>query len=400
MIYTSGIIHYGFTAFIEPLSEEFGWSYAQISLAASMRGLEAGLLAPVVGFLVDRWGPRRMVFAGSIVVCVGFIILSRIYSLAMFYGAFALVAIGMSVFTQTTMITAVVNWFKKKAKIAISIVACGFGLGGLMVPAVTELIDVFQWRTAMDAIGLITLVIVLPLSFVVRNKPELYGYLPDGDISGTVDTKSSQISESKAEINVRASQALKSRIFWQLAISSLCHGFVISAIITHIMPYLSSLGIARSFSSLVALVISIASISGRLSSGWLAERWGSKQVFVTGFALMTIGLLIFGYVTNEMIWLLIPFITTFSLGWGFSVTMRLSLLRDYFGRANYGTILGFLSGMMMLGSMIGAPIAGWVFDTWGSYRSAWLGFCFLTVSGLVLVMTLPSSMSSDQHPDK
>jgi len=166
------------------------------------------------------------------------------------------------------------------------------------------------------------------------------------------------------------------------------------------MPYLSSLGIARSLSSLVALVLSVVSISGRLSSGWLAERWGSKHEFSIGFALMTTGLLVFGCVTNEMIWLLIPFIITLSLGWGFSVTTRLSLLRDYFGRANYGTILGFVSGMMMLGSITVAPLVGWVFDTWGSYKSAWLGFYMVTILGLVLVITLPSSDNAIQQPDK
>ncbi|MFC1910272.1 MFS transporter [Chloroflexota bacterium] len=397
IIYNSGIVHYGFTAVIEPLAQEFGWSYAQISLAASLRGLEVGLLAPVLGYLVDRRGPRQMVFGGSIVVCAGFVMLSRVSSLTMFYGAFALIAIGTSAFTQTIMITAVVNWFRKKAKIAIGIVACGFGLGGLIVPLVTELIDLFQWRMAMAVVGLGMLVIVLPLSFVVRNKPERYGHHPDCDLSSTVDATVSQISESKAEVNFTALQAIKTRAFWHVAIASLCHSFVIGAIITHIMPYLSSIGIARSLSSLVALVLSVLSISGRLGSGWLAGRFGSKQVFATSFALLTFGLLLFGNVTAGMMWLLIPVIITLSLGWGLSVTMRLSLLRDYFGRANYGTILGFLSGMMMLGNMSGAPLAGWVFDTWGSYKSAWLGFCVLTISGLVLALTMPSSVSTIQQ---
>ncbi len=77
LLYTSGVIHFGFTAVVEPIAEEFGWSYAQISLASSLRGLEMGLLAPLVGFLVDRWGPRRLVFGGSILVGLGLLVLSR-----------------------------------------------------------------------------------------------------------------------------------------------------------------------------------------------------------------------------------------------------------------------------------------------------------------------------------
>ena len=179
-LYTGGVVYYGFTAFIEPIANEFGWSYAQISLAASLRGLEIGLLAPLMGFLVDRWGPRRLIFGGSIFICMGFLILSRVSSLTMFYGAFALIAIGMSTCTQTVIMTAVINWFRRKVGVAIGIVASGVGLGGLLVPVLTKLIDVFQWRTTMFAVGLSMLVIVLPLSFFIRHKPEHYGYQLDG----------------------------------------------------------------------------------------------------------------------------------------------------------------------------------------------------------------------------
>jgi MFS family permease len=391
ILYTSGIVHYGFTAVFEPIAEEFGWSYAQISLAASLRGLEVALLAPVVGLLVDRWGPRRLVFGGSIIVCVGFLTLSRISSLVMFYGAFALLAIGMSALSQTVIMTAVANWFRKKAGVAIGIVSSGFGLGGLMVPVLTMLIDVLQWRMAMVTVGLGMLVIVLPLSLIIRHKPEQYGYQPDGDMSSTVETIEAQIPTASTEVNITAIQAIRDRAFWHVTIASMFHTFVVGAIVTHIMPYLSSLGVARSLSSLVALILSVASVGGRLSSGWLAYRLGSRQVFTTSFVLMTIGLLLFAYISDAMMWLLVPFVIVFSLGWGCSVTTRISLLREHFGRGNFGTILGFLSGIMMLGNITGAPIAGWVFDSWGSYKGAWMGFGTLTIVGAVLAFTIPSS---------
>src|SRR4030042_2316080 len=85
LLYTGGVAHFGFTAVFEPIADEFKWSYAQISLASSLRGLEMGLLAPVVGFLVDKWGPKKMVFGGSIFLCLGFLLLSRVESLLVFY---------------------------------------------------------------------------------------------------------------------------------------------------------------------------------------------------------------------------------------------------------------------------------------------------------------------------
>lgn len=396
-LYTGGVVHFGFTAVFEPIAEEFNWSYAQISLASSLRGLEMGLLAPFMGFLVDRYGPRRLIFAGSILVCLGFITLSRTSSLATFYVAFALLACGMSTCAGTVLMTAVANWFNRKAGIAIGIVACGFGLGGLLVPAVTGLIDWLGWRDAMVVAGLGTLVIVLPLSLVVRHKPEQYGYHPDGELIGPVDIKDFQERPPAGEISISAGQALKGRTFWQLGISSMCHAFVVGAVVTHVMPYLSSLGIARSTSSVIAFILPVVSIVGRLSSGWLGVRYGSRHVFAASFISMTAGLLLFGYTTAGAMWLLVPFIITFSIGWGCSVTSRLSLLRESFGRSNFGKILGFISGLMMLGNVAGAPLAGWVYDTWGSYQGAWLGYGAITLLASFLVFTMPSAARTSTH---
>ncbi|MFC2042090.1 MFS transporter [Chloroflexota bacterium] len=397
--YTSGVINYGFTAVFEPIAKEFGWSYAQISLAASVRGLEIGLLAPVMGFLVDRWGPRRLVFGGSIFICAGFLILSRVSSLAMFYGAFALIAMGISTCTQTVLMTAVANWFRRKVGVAIGIAVSGFGLGGLLVPVVTKLIDVLQWRMAMLAVGLGMLAVVLPLSLLIRHRPEHYGYQPDGEMNSLAETKEAQILITNTEVSIPATEAIKTRAFWNIAIGSMCHAFVIGSIVTHIMPYLSSLNVSRSLSSMVALALPVASIGGRISSGWFAAKFGSRQVFAAGFVSMTAGLLLFGYVTAGMTWLLVPFIVTFGLGWGCGVTTRISMLRDYFGTVSFGTILGVTSGIMMVGMLTGAPIAGWVFDTWSSYKGAWFGFSALTIAGAVLALTIPSSSRTVQQPE-
>ncbi|MDP6127904.1 MAG: MFS transporter [Dehalococcoidales bacterium] len=390
ILYTGGIVHFGFTAVFEPIAQEFGWSYAQISLATSLRGLEQGLLAPLVGFLVDRWGPRRLIFAGSIFVCFGFIILSNVSSLAMYYGAFVLISAGFSACTGTVLITAVNNWFRRRAGLATGIVASGFGLGGLLVPVVTKLIEVFQWRRAVLTVGLGMLGVVLPLSFVVRHKPEQYGYQPDGDLSGQVEAGEDQPSTLALEASLSARQALSSRSFWHIGISSACHSFVIGAVVTHMMPYLSSLGIARSVSSVIALLLPVSSIPGRLGSGWLADKFGSRRVFTASFLAITAGLFLFSSVTSGGLWLLVPFIIAFSLGWGTSVTSRLSFLREYYGRDSFGTILGFTSGIMMAGNIGGTPLAGWVFDTWGNYQGAWLGFGALTLAGAVLVATIPA----------
>jgi MFS family permease len=179
-LYAAGAVFYGFTAIFEPIANDMHWSYTQISLASSLRGLEAGLLAPVIGVLVDRWGPRRLIFSGTLITVGGLLMLSQTSSLGMFYGAFTIIAIGMSCCTMTVLMTAVSNWFHRRIGLATGIAVSGFGLGGLLVPVIVSLTEAYEWRMAIIVLAMGMLVIVLPLSLLFRHKPEHYGYLPDG----------------------------------------------------------------------------------------------------------------------------------------------------------------------------------------------------------------------------
>ena len=394
-----GFVVFGFTAFFEPIANEFGWSYAQISLAASLRGAEVGLLAPIIGLFIDRWGPRRLAFGGTALLGVGLMLLSRTTSLGMFYGAFALVAMGISGLSPTVVMTAAANWFRRKVGIATGIMASGFALGGLLVPVVVRLIDVFDWRTAIFVLGLSMWVIGLPLSLLLRHKPEQYGYLPDGEQGNAVIPYEGPAPAQTYEVDIGAKQALKSRAFWHMALAMTFQYLPISAVVVHVMPYLSSVGIVRSTSSLVATAIPLASIIGRLGSGWLGDKFDKRRVATGCFAVMSLGLLFFSYASNEGMWLLIPFIILFGIGWGGNTTIRAAMLREYFGRSKFGTILGFMMGMIALGGIIGPLFAGWVFDNWGSYHAAWLIFACLVFAALIIMATTPPAGTNVQLAD-
>ena len=388
-LYTGGVVNFGFTAVFDPLAKEFGWSYAQISFASSLRGLEVGLLSAAVGLLVDKWGPRKLIFGGSILIFFGYMVLSRVSSLFMFYTAFALIALGMSACTGTVLLTAVTHWFSRRAGLATGLVASGFGLGGLIVPVVTGLIDTFQWRIAMTIVGFGVLVICLPLALLVRHRPEDYGYLPDGDTQ-QVQKQSGVKQIAEPEVNLSVWQALRDRAFWHVSLSSMCHSFVVGAVVTHVMPYLGSVGIDRAASSLVALVLPLFSIAGRLTSGLFSNKFGNRTVYSSSFVLMTLGLLSFSAINAATVWLAVPFILTFSLGWGFSVISRITLLREHYGRQSFGAVIGFNSTIMMIGNVSGAPLAGWSYDNFGSYQGAWIVFGIVTLGGMVLALTTPS----------
>ena len=394
-LYTGGVVNFGFTAVFDPLAKEFGWSYAQISFASSLRGLEVGLLSAAVGLLVDKWGPRKLIFGGSILIFFGYMVLSRVSSLFMFYTAFALIALGMSACTGTVLLTAVTHWFRRRAGLATGLVASGFGLGGLFVPVVTGLIDTFQWRVAMTIVGLGVLAICLPLALLVRHRPEDYGYLPDGD-TRQIEKENRVTHSGEPEVNLSIWQALRDRAFWHVSLSSMCHSFVVGAVVTHVMPYLDSVGIDRALASLVALVLPLFSVVGRLSSGLLSNKLGNRTVYSSSFVLMTMGLLAFSAVNANALWLAVPFVFTFSLGWGFSVISRITLLREHYGRQSFGAVIGFNSTIMMIGNVSGAPLAGWSYDNFGSYQGAWIIFGIVTLGGMALALTTPSLRRKQQ----
>jgi MFS family permease len=152
-LYVSSILFFGFTAFIDPLIKEFGWSYTQVSFAVSLRGMEMGIFAPLIGFLTDRYGARKLILTGILAVGLGLILFSRTQSLLMFYGVILLLGFGAGGCTTVVTTTVVATWFKKNLGKALGLMSTGFGASGVMIPLIVWLIDTFQWRTTLLLLG-------------------------------------------------------------------------------------------------------------------------------------------------------------------------------------------------------------------------------------------------------
>ena len=155
--------------------------------------------------------------------------------------------------------------------------------------------------------------ILLPLSFLFRHKPEQYGYLPDGEIREEPTITDGTARMETVEAYIEARDALKSSTFWQLAFGFLLHLAMTSALTTHIMPYLSTINIDRMRASAVATAYPIISIIGRIGFGWLGDKIGRKPMILTGYALMGIGFFCFAYTVKGETWLLIPFLIFFNI---------------------------------------------------------------------------------------
>ncbi|MFC1941918.1 MFS transporter [Chloroflexota bacterium] len=398
----SGAVFFGFTAFFEPIASEFGWSYAQVSLAASLRGLELGIVAPLAGLAVDRYGPRRLVFAGAIVMGIGITILGQVNNLAMFYAAFIVISIGMGVCMGVVTMTAVANWFRRKSSIALGISMSGTAVGGTLIPLATFLIDDLGWRMAILGLGLSTSAIILILSLFLRHKPEQYGYLPDGG-DGSFEALNLEITAaqlSETEPKMTPLQVLSNRTFWHITLAYVLNFLGVTAVLTHVMPYLSTLNITRSTSSLLASAVPVVTIFGRIGFGWLGDRFDKRFLGVITHAAIGLGLLFFGGIAIGGIWFSVPFIICISIGWGGSATNMPGLVREYFGRSSFGTVLGFLMGISWVGQVMGPFLAGWVFDTWGSYLGAWFGCAILLMIATIIMATTPPTDISLQMAER
>ncbi|UCH51248.1 MAG: MFS transporter [Chloroflexota bacterium] len=382
-LYVAGTIFYGFTAFFEPIVEEFGWSYTEVSIGASLRGLEMGILAPLIGFLVDRFGSRKLALFGVITVGVGLILISQTQSLVMLYAGFLVLSLGAGGCTSIVLYTAVANWFKRHIGRALGIAACGFGSGGLMVPLIPLLIDTYDWRTTLVILALGIWVMGIPLALIIRDKPEQYGYLPDG---GVMPISTSDYSAVPEPAQASFSDLIKGRTLWFISLAESIRWIIITAVVIHIMPYLSSVGFPRASAALVAAAVPLISLIGRFGFGWLGDIFDKRYLMAITYLLTGIAMITLSFVSEGIITFL--FVIFFALAIGGSVTLRGAMLSDYFGRNSFGRALGISMGASAIGSIIGPTLAGLTFDTTGSYKLIWLIYGGLTIISITLILML------------
>ena len=385
-----GIVSIGFTSFIEPLTNRFGWTYTQITFAASLRSLMMVIFSPIGGLLSDRWGARKMVFTGIALCGIGLFLLYWIDSLTQFYLCSILIGIGYSISTGAVPQAVIGRWFRKKMSLATGILMVSGGAAGLLVPLVTQVIDIYGWQTAMAILGTGFWVLLTPLSLVIRQSPEQYGYLPDGDIEEeTVSSQSDNyVPDTVTETGAR--QFVKDRVFWHITVALSLHMLLSTAVIVHSMPFLSTIGIDRTTSSFVSGALSIVGVFGRLGFGWFGDKFNKRWLAASGTTMIGLSLIIFGCTTTANIWVLLPAVILFGTGYGGTVTLHSVLLRENFGIVNIGAVIGLSVGITAIGMIAGPPLTSWLYESFGTYRITWFILIGVVIISVVSQLTNPS----------
>ena len=403
--YVSGVFYYGFGAFFDPIKNHFGWSRAVVSGAMSMQRLEGGIAAPIVGFIFDRIGPRRLMLFGVACSGLGFIAFSRINSIWSYYFAFFIISLAFSCAGGAVSMATIVNWFIKKRSRALTIFFIGSGLSGAAAPVVVWLIDAVGWRDTLFFIGIGTWVICFPLALVMRHRPEQHGLLPDGE---TPEAKGSAKKESNPpakpavaearppEIDFTAREALRTRAFWLIALAYSFQVLVTGAVIVHLITYLETVDISRGIGGFAMGAIPIISIAGRFGFGWLGDIRDKRHLLAIIFGLQCIGAIILANATSP--WHLIPFLITFAPAYGGPLPLRPAILGEYFGRTSFGTIQGLMMSIGVVGGVTGPILAGWIGDTtWGYPAAFWLSAILSLVSiPLILAARRPMLNRAEQ----
>ena len=390
--YTSGTFWQGFGAFFDPIIEQFGWSRALTAGAMSLQRTESGAISPFVGWFIDRFGPRNVMLFGTGMTALGFILLSRIQEIWQFYAAFLVLTLGLSFGTFLIVTTAVANWFVESRSKALSFTMAGSGLGGVLVPVVIWLIATTDWRTGLVVVGIGCLIVGIPVSFVMKSRPEDYGMLPDGaplpeddEEQGRAGDAAPRRSALSGEVTMTTRQALTSRVFWQLAIAMGVSGMVISASI-HQIPAITSFGLSRNVAGFAILGVSIFSVAGRLGSGFFGDRVDKRHVIAVALLFQFIGTIVFAF--SVELWHLAVFVVTWGFGFGASIPVRFALIADLFGRRHYGSIMGSLMTISAVFGVIAPVLVGWIFDIRGNYREPFALMAFTILIAIPMILTL------------
>lgn len=389
LFYTSGVFFYGFAPFFDEILNEFGWGAGIASGAFAFQRMEQGIFGPVVGYITDRFGPRRSLLGGIFILGLGFILLSQIQTLWQFYAAFAILAFGLGFGSFLTVNTAVNAWFIRKRGRAMAIVSYGPGVSSLLVPLVVGLIVFVDWRDALLYLGFATWIICLPMAAVMRAAPEAYGLRPDGDTEEDSGLGADGEKDDRfLDIHFTVRQALRTSTYWKYVLAAMFGFAFFSALIIHQFVALKSFGLSEGWATVLVTLMPLASLPGRIAGGFLADIYDKRKVVAVAWSVQLVGAMMFVVVSNPFLG--VAYGLVYGFGFGLGNPPRVAILGDYFGRRSYGSLLGTQFLITSITGILAPVYAGVMFDIMGAtgYRIAFLTLALPAAISVFLYLSM------------
>jgi MFS family permease len=390
-------IAYSFAAFFQALRDEFHGSRAGISLVFGITGFLYFSLGAVSGPLADRFGPRRVVAAGVLLIAAGVLVASRAQALWQVYLTYSL-GVGLGVgFAYVPAISAVQRWFVRRRGVASGLAVAGIGVGNLaMPPLAAALIDHTNWRTAYVLLGLLALALGLTAAALIEHSPQRRGLLPDGAPARSRSPQAADSTTHGDEVGVRA--ALASRPFKLLYAATAASSLGLFIPFVHLAPYARDHGLSGAAGAWLVALIGVGSTVGRFALGGTADRLGRRRSLMVMFAGM--GLSLLWWTVAVDLWALALFALLFGVCYGGFVALIPALTTDYFGGRSAGGIIGLLYTSVAVGTLAGPWLAGMIYDVRESYLlpivvGAVANFIAL---GCLAVLVEPARWRAGGHP--
>ena len=394
------------------LEQHFGWTRTQLSWALTLTRVEGGIMGPIEGYLTDKLGARRMILLGLLILGVGFIIYSQMHTLWVFYLAYMVMALGQGLGSWLPMMTTINNWFSRQRAKAIGWASVGSRLGALLlVPAIAWAIDPeydrIGWSLTALILGIVCLVVALPLSRLIRNRPQDYNQYPDGVAPERETAPAASQSRSPAQRgggaefgDLTAAQALRTPAFWLISVG---HGFtsmVILAIFTHLGLLMQDKGFHVQDTAWLVTVYTAVGMVFQIVGGYIGDRIPKRVglfVFTSVQAASVVVLTLASSLTSFYL-----FAIMFGIGFGGRSPLTVAIRGEYFGRTSFGKFLGLSTVPMNVLLLISSPFAGYVRDELGTYDLAFFTLAGLNFLGgvLFLLARRPPLPSATPRPSR
>jgi sugar phosphate permease len=380
----------GFNVLIIPIERTFGWDRWVISAAMSLRQLEAGILSPVVGFLLDRVSSRKLIFWSAVISAVGFFGLGFTNGIVAFFLFFAITSLGASgVSHGVTWPVIISRWFRRNRGLAMGLAVTGPIFGSPIVIMNTHIEEAYGWRAVLIGYGFLILGGVTLLSILVRDRPEPYGLRPDGDPpeGDTSTERPSGSSPRRPDSGLTLHAVLRTKEFW-LFTTYLSGTFAVnSAVQVHMIPYFQQdIGLTAAWAAVVMSMVFIISGIGRVGGGYLLDKMDYRLVLAVVAAMMGFALLYLQVVDVNTVSATLPFALLFGISFGCLVPMRGAVGSIMFGTRAIGGVLGLLQGAPVAAGVIGPLVMGIIFDLHGNYSVAIWGL--IVISALMVPLSL------------
>lgn len=370
-----GIMFYGLPFFFDFWVKDFGWNRATVT-SGNMFGKI--IIGPLFGFsagwIIDRFGPKKLMLFGIIICGLAVIGLSRMTSLVEFYSLYLLMALGYMCGGPLPNQVLTSRWFSKSRGKAMGIAYLGIGFGGMLVPQIAKWINIqMGWRSSLVVLGVLMIAVALPMALFVRENPK------------------EKLKEIKvAEPAISFKNILKDRSFYFLAIGSMCSIGAVAGVSQNLKLFFSiDLKYTQGEAANIISLVLGASIAGRLLMGWLADRYSKKKVMMLIYILISASILLLYFASSPGVIYLFAII--FGIGLGGDYMIIPLMAAELFGVKVMGRVMGLIITVDGLAEAFGPILAGLLRDKSGSYSTGFTALIVLSAIGTGAVWMLPKN---------